>query len=357
METTSNVIQKLPAFVADFNSPFILKGKTLQVKINGHPIEKPVPKNFKSEKELLELVMQNGKTLFGEHIIMLDGKKIITDFGDGYTASAFLVDFKNPEKPTLYIVEIVLSKKNFSGLFFRMTVLFTFLRNQDNRIKLADTVAECMNKSKTLKKELGEEADKMIEALQESIKRKTNILLVTDSEIQELSEFRETYTDTWGETLKPVIIRKFSSSGETIITMLPDFDTIRSNGKKRAEKSQYLEEDHFENASEDVKTVYGKIKSEMLKKDKTLQFNAQKYYISMRQKRNLAFFHVGRKKISLVVMNSDKDTRKVIKHHEVKTLTEKVQKFWNGASCTIVLENIKHLNEVFALLKKLVANA
>ncbi|TAL57116.1 MAG: hypothetical protein EPN85_14590 [Bacteroidetes bacterium] len=357
METTSNVIQKLPPFVTDFNSPFILKGKILQIKIGGQPIEKPVPRQFKSEKELSELVMENGKVLFGDHIMMIDGKKTVTVFETGYNASAFLVDFKNLDKPKLYIVETVLSKGNFSGLFFRMTVIFTFLRNQDNRIKLADTVAEYMNKNKTLRKELNGDADKIIEALRESIKRKPYILLVNDSEIEELAGFRETYTDTWGETLKPVIIRKFSSSGETIITMLPDFDTIRSNGKKKTEKSQYTEEDHFEYASEDVKAVYGKIKAELLKKDKTLQFNAQKYYISMRKNRNLAFFHVGQKKISLVVMNSDKDTRKQIKHHEVKTLTEKVQKFWNGASCTIVLANSKHLNEVIFLLKKLVANA
>ena len=67
--------------------------------------------------------------------------------------------------------------------------------------------------------------------------------------------------------------------------------------------------------------------------------------------------YIGKKKISLVVMNPDKDTRKQIKHHEVKTLAESVQKFWNGKCCTIVIENEKNLNEVISLLKKLVANA
>ena len=77
----------------------------------------------------------------------------------------------------------------------------------------------------------------------------------------------------------------------------------------------------------------------------------------MRKNRNLAFFHISKKRINLVVMNSDKDTRKQVKHHEVKTLTEKVQKFWNGTSCTIVIEGMKHLNEVIFLLKRLVMNA
>lgn len=103
--------------------------------------------------------------------------------------------------------------------------------------------------------------------------------------------------------------------------------------------------------------LYQSDQQQKIKKDSTLQFNAQKYYVSMRKNRNLAFFHFSRKKISLVVMNPDNATRKVIKHHEVKTLTEKVQKFWNGASCTIVIEGMKHINEVISLLKKLVAAA
>ncbi len=124
--------------------------------------------------------------------------------------------------------------------------------------------------------------------------------------------------------------------------------------EKKAAKIQYSEDYHLKDVSDDVKSVYGKMKADLLKVDKTLLFNPQKYYVSMRKNRNLAFFHFSRKKISLVVMNPEKDTRKQIKHHEVKTLTEKVQKFWNGASCTIVIEGIKHLNEVIVLLKKLI---
>jgi predicted transport protein len=97
------------------------------------------------------------------------------------------------------------------------------------------------------------------------------------------------------------------------------------------------------------------MQADLLKVDKGLQFNPQTYYISLRKDRNLAFFHFSGKRISLVVKNPEKNTRKQIKHHEVKTLTEKVQKFWNGPSCTIVIENDNHLNEVITLLKKMIA--
>jgi predicted transport protein len=96
------------------------------------------------------------------------------------------------------------------------------------------------------------------------------------------------------------------------------------------------------------------MKTDLLKIDKSLQFNPQTYYISLRKDRNLAFFHFSGKRISLVVKNPEKETRKQIKHHEVKTLTEKVQKFWNGPSCTVVIESDKYLYEVIVLLKKLI---
>ena len=67
--------------------------------------------------------------------------------------------------------------------------------------------------------------------------------------------------------------------------------------------------------------------------------------------------NIGKKRISLVVVNPEAETRKNIKHHEIKTLTEKVQKFWNGPSCTIIIENTDKLNEVINLLKKLVAKS
>ena len=57
-----------------------------------------------------------------------------------------------------------------------------------------------------------------------------------------------------------------------------------------------------------------------------------------------------------MVKYPEKDTQKVIKHHEIKTLTEKVQKFYNAPSCSIVIENDENLEEVIKLLVKMVRN-
>lgn len=343
--------------LTDFRSPFILKGKTLQVKINGHPIEKPVPKNFASEKDLRELLMQNAKTFFGGRIMILDGKKVMPELRGDYPPPAFLIDFTNLEKPKLYLVEVMVSKEDFRNLFFRITGLFSFLREKSNRVKLADAVTGFIYHDKMMKKEFKGiiEINKILGLIYDSITKSPSILLVTDSERQELAGFRETYKDTWGEMLKPVLIRKYLSNGETIITLHPGFDDIRNGKKKRADNIPRTENSHLENVSESVKVIYEKIKAELLKKDKTLQFNPQKYYISAKKNRNLAFFHLRKKNLYLVVMCPQKEVRKAVKHHIIKSLPASVQKFWNGASTGLVIESTKHLNEIIFLLKKLVA--
>jgi predicted transport protein len=208
--------------------------------------------------------------------------------------------------------------------------------------------------NKSLKKELQSKISN--EGIGELIRTAMNqpfILLVTDNEIKELTEVRDNYLEI-GKALNCVFIKKFGSNGNTICTIVPPLTDLHLNGKKRIPNAPSTEDDHLKDVSEEVKAVYKKIKTELLKVNKDLQFNPQKYYISMRKDRNRAFFHFSRKRITLVVMNPEKETRKQIKHHEVKTLTEKVQKFWNGPSCSIVIENETKLQEVISLLKELI---
>lgn len=115
-----------------------------------------------------------------------------------------------------------------------------------------------------------------------------------------------------------------------------------------------LEEDHLKNVSETVKEIYLKIKTELQKTDKTLLFNSQKYYVSLKKVKNIAFFHFSTKKLSIVIMQPEKEIRKKIKHHLVRTLAASVQKFWNGECATVVIEQEKYLQEVTSLIKKII---
>jgi predicted transport protein len=183
-------------------------------------------------------------------------------------------------------------------------------------------------------------------------------LLITDDTIQQLPEIMQVYYESWGKLIKPFVLRKFSINKETLCSLHPDFADIdkgKVNIKIRVLKS--TEDDHLKDVEDSVRDTYTLIKEGLLKADKSVEFNPKQYYVSIRKNRNLAFMHIGKKRISLVVVNPEEETRKAIKHHEIKTLTEKVQKFWNGPSCTIIIDTADKLNEVTNLLKKLVAKS
>jgi predicted transport protein len=97
------------------------------------------------------------------------------------------------------------------------------------------------------------------------------------------------------------------------------------------------------------------MKTELLKVDSSLEFRVKGHYISLRKDRNIAFFQLGRNKLSIVIANPEKGMREQIKHHSVRTLAESVKKFWNGnENCfTVVIELKEHLEEVLNLLKKM----
>ena len=125
--------------------------------------------------------------------------------------------------------------------------------------------------------------------------------------------------------------------------------------KKKADKvKRKTEEDHLKGVSEAVKGIYMKIKTELLKEDSSLQFNPKSIYISIRKDRNLAFFHLRKQSIYLVVMCAEKQVRKTVKHHVVKTLPDSVKKFWNGESTGIVIERADNVQEIIGLLKKVI---
>ena len=57
----------------------------------------------------------------------------------------------------------------------------------------------------------------------------------------------------------------------------------------------YNEEYHFDGVSDTVRQIFSDIKTDLLKTYPDLIFNPQKYYISIRKDRNIAYFTTRRK--------------------------------------------------------------
>jgi predicted transport protein len=351
MKTTIVQPNVQPDNLVDLNPALLISGG----KLVPQPFRynNPVEQKFKNEKEFTELLLSGSKILFGDQTLLLDATR-------SPLACYLLLDFNETEDFKYYIVHISHSKQNFWELFERITALFTLLGQGDFHEALFEIVEAVIGDDKALKKEMETVAEDT-EINEYCFTAKPYILLFTDQEKPELIQMTATYSSNWGKYVKSIVLKKYEDEGKLYCLTTPLLEELEFNDKPErpekqvnGKKTRSTESDHLESTSETIRAVYKKMKSDVLDGDDSIEFNAKQYYISMRKNKNLAFFHIRKNLISLVVLNPEEETKKHIKHHEVKTLTEKVQKFWNGASCTVVIENGDHIEEVIALLKKLI---
>ena len=318
---------------------------------------------FDIEADFEKEVVLNSKQFFGINSIYIDAKrKIETKSLGNSIPDGFLFDLSDKDNPEFYIVEVELVKHDFfNHIFPQITKFFGFYKNPKSQNDLVEKIFSFINNDSEIKKEfkkyLGEK--EIYKFIKDTIERSQNILLIIDGEKKELPEIMETYSDTWGKMVKLILLKKFFNNSDTIYTMHPEFENLEFAEIEKeisidTEDVEYNESDHFEGVSETVRQIYDDLKKDLQKADLSLVFNPKKYYISIRKDRNIAFFMIARKRIRLVVMQSDEETRKEIKLHTVQTLTASVQKFWNGPSCAIIIETTEHLDEIKTLLRKLI---
>ena len=319
---------------------------------------------FDYEADFEREVVLNSKQFFGINSIYIDAKrKIETKSLGNSIPDGFLFDLSDKDNPEFYIVEVELAKHDFfNHIFPQITKFFGFYKNPKSQNDLVEKIFSFINNDSEIKKEfkkyLGEK--EIYKFIKDTIERSQNILLVIDGDKKELPEIMETYSDTWGKMVKLILLKKFINNSDTIYTMHPDFEIIEfadieNEISVNTDEIEYDEDFHLDGVSELIRQIYNDLKTDLLKADSSLVFNPKKYYISIRKDRNIAFFMIARKRIRLVVMQSDEETRKEITHHTVQTLVASVQKFWNGPSCAIIIETAEHLDEIKTLLRELVA--
>ena len=212
---------------------------------------------------------------------------------------------------------------------------------------------------KEFKKFLGE--NEIYKFIKDLLDESQNILLVIDGEKNELPDVMETYTDTWGQFVKIIILQKFVNDNEVIYSMNPEFENIdysyiNKEDEKNPLNTVYTEEGLIGKINEDIKKIYFEIKNNLLEYRDSIIFNPKKYYISIINEKNIAFFTFNKSKIHLIVKMDENLVKEKIINHEVKHLSESVQKFWNGTSCEIEITNNNNLEEIINLLKELISS-
>lgn len=319
-------------------------------------------KIYKLETDFEGLVVLNSKTFFGQKTIYIDSKKKIDNnsFG-GVIPDGFLFDFSDKKNPEFYLVEVELVKHSFfNHIFPQITKFFAFYKNPSSQGKLIEKLYAIFENDEELKKELKNQIGKkeIFKFLKDTIENSQNILLIIDGEKKELPKITETYADTWGKIVKVAILKQYTSvtNNDSIFSLSPDFENIEDidivsyRSATEISKQAYTEQYHLEGINDNTLVIYNKIKQKLIEKIPSLNFNPQRYYISLRKKRNFAFFKIRKKKITIVAMLKEEKIRDRIKHHDVYTLSQGIQNFYDGPCARINIEKNQNLDEIVSLL-------
>jgi predicted transport protein len=340
-----------------------IEGNTMILFLDG---KKLTEHRYATEEDFERDVVLGSKRFFGKETVYIDAKKKIESKAlGGAIPDGFLFDLSDKENPEFYLVEVELSKHSFyNHIFPQITKFFAFFRNKKSQGELVEKLFSIISSDDLLRQEfkrfLGER--EIYKFLKDVLDNSQNILIIIDGEKNELPEITETYTDTWGKLVKILILKKFCKDGDSVYSMTPDFQDIEYafvepvDAAAENQDVQYSEEYHLESTSAEVKEVYYKIKDDLLKTTTGIVFNPQKIYISIRYRRNIAYFKILKSRIRLVIMLPEQVVRSQLHHTTVHTLSERVQRYYNGPCCELIIDNLNNVNEVSGLIKNLIGS-
>ncbi len=320
---------------------------------------------FSDESEFEDDIVAASSDLFGGNVVFINPKKKIESKSlGGVIPDGFFFDFNDPTDPQFYIVEVELVSHSFFGhVFPQITKLFAFFKNTKLRKSLVDKLFSIINEDRelrtTFKHFLGKR--EIYKFLSDVIETSQNILIIADGAFKEAPEITDTYTDTWGKLVKFLEIRKYVSGTSTIYTISPDLEAIQYVGPSAdveealEEGIVYTEDYHLEGVSEETRKVYQRIKQVALDEDNSLEINPQKYYISLRTTKNIAYLKIRKKKVRFIAMLPEESIRKIVDYYPVASLSQSVQDFYNGPCAAVDFHDISHESEMRELIHALVA--
>jgi hypothetical protein len=326
-------------------------------------------KTFTEIKFLTEAIFEDdivtaSSELFGNNIVFINPKKKIESKSlGGVIPDGFFFDFNDPTDPQFYIVEVELvSHSFFNHVFPQVTKFFAFYKNTRLQKSLVDKLFAIIDMDRELrtafKRFLGKK--EIYKFLSDVVETNQNILLIADGSFKELSEITDTYTDTWGKLVKFLEIHKYVSGKSTIYTIAPDFDTIQyiepsiDVEESSDEGITYTEEFHLEDVSKETRDVYQHLKNIAIEKDDGLVFNPQKYYISIRANKNIAYLKIRKKKVRFIAMLPENNISSIVSYYSIAPLSQVVQNYYNGPCAAVDFNDISHENEMIELINALI---
>ncbi|WP_099363605.1 hypothetical protein [Fredinandcohnia onubensis] len=312
---------------------------------------------YSKESELERDVVQNAELFFGQRSIYIDAKKKIEGKSlGGSIPDGFLFDLSDLNNPVFYIVEAELSQHSFYGhIFPQITKFFAFFNNRKSQDELINKLYSLVQEDKEITEKFRSLIGRkeLYKFMKDTVETSRNILIIIDGEKKELPDIMETYGE-WGNTVKLLILKKYSDGKETIFTLDPDFENVEYSVMNIDEdadeevKKEYTEKIHMDYAIDKIKNLYLSIRGTVKETYPEAEFNATKYYIGLRRGENKkqAIFIFNKRSLRIVLMREEDLVRPMLPSHPIKSLSASVQKFWNGSCCEVQLSDDKNMNEV-----------
>jgi predicted transport protein len=318
---------------------------------------------YNNEDEFEMDIIHASKSLFGKKSVYIDYKRKISGNVLGNSIpDGFLIDFSDENAPDFYIVEVELAKHDFyKHIFPQITKFFAFFTSSQSRNDLADKIYTIIESNTEIKNDIKQlcKGKEIYKLLKDSIDSNQNILLIIDETKPELPEIFNTYKE-WGDIVKLEIIKKFKNDSVVVYSMEPKFDELEFYMDTEIERENpenddnYEESSHFNKIKEQIKEIYARLKSDLLLLNSSLIFNPQKYYISIKNIKNIVYIKIRQKKIRLIIMLDPSVIKEKILKNDVKDLSQSVQDYYNGPCAAVDINNADNLNEVIELIKMLI---
>lgn len=336
-----------------FGKTFILKDNTLTLVSEFPENAQFLPAPPLNKQDCSSLVFTNRIQLFGEKTIGLN----VTSEASEYSWDAFLFDFSNEIKPQLYLLAVA------SGIAETMLTMITLnacIASKENRSRLPAQLAAIIGKDKQRKKIFDAYLPKtstLASMLEQVVTKSLRGLCVTTVDDRDGIQLFNSYKEAHSDSLDVIYLHKYRVGKSHVLSMVPPFAELKVEAKQRPkERVIHTEADHLAKGSDLSRSIYEKLKADILKIDKSVVFNAKgKHYVSVKKGsgKNLAFFHFRKSGIYLVVMLEEKIVRKIIKKAELKILPGSVKLFWNGESVGLVISAMDEVKEITEVFKKL----
>lgn len=322
---------------------------------------------YQLEADYEKDIEENTTNLFGSRTVYIPYKRKINTRNLGASIpDGFLIDFSDVNNPEFYIVEIELGSHDFyRHIFPQITKFFAFFRNQNSRIELIRKIYEIIQNDELIRNRINGyiQNSEIFKFINDLIHDSQNILIVIDEIKSEFAEIQETYNDTWGRYVKIINIKLFSSNQEHLFLVTPEWEDIsyidlyneQNESDDEVEENSVIDENyHLSELNQNVKDIYNRIRNSIKGYKEEIIFNPQRYYISIKLNRNIAFLKFSKKKLKAIIMLPVEEIQAKITNHEIKILTASVQKFYNGQCASVEIKEDENLDEVIELLKGII---